>query len=273
MSYHSRTYAATVVLFVLGASAVLTACGVTTSAVQYPPFIKAAQRGDVAEADRLMRSGEPVMQTTIGDQTALHVAAIEGQNEMVVWLLAHEADPEAKDANGKTPADFARQGGHPDTERIILDQIKLYSDEDAVGKAGNTARFRRLLARDSRKLTLLHAYARAGMTRAVEKELALGGDPNAKTEVGYTPLHSAIDGGDIEVLRRLLDAGADPDARDVYDETPLAWTAINGRPAMAKILLQAGADPGIRTVWGETPAQLASRLGHANVAAVIDKGL
>lgn len=273
MLHRSRPSAATIALLVLWVSAALSACGVTATAVQYPPFIKAAQRGDAAEAERLMKSGEPVKQTTIGDQTALHVAAIEGQNEMVIWLLAHEADPEAKDANGKTPADFARQGGHPDTERIILDQIKLYNDEDAAGKAGKTSRFKRLLARDSRKLTPLHVYARAGMARAAERELARGADPNAKTAVGYTPLHSAIDGGDIQILRLLLDAGADPDARDVYDETPLAWTAISGQPEMAKILLQAGADPGIRTVWGETPAQLASRLGHGDVAAAIDQGL
>jgi ankyrin repeat protein len=259
-------------MLVLVASAVLCGCGVKVSASQYPPLIKAAERGDIAEADRLMRSGESVLQTTIGDQTALHLAAIEGQNEMVVWLLAHEANPRAEDANGKTPADFARQGGHPDTERIILDQIELFDNAVAALESGDTARLKSLLARDPRKNTALHIYVRAHMLREAERELARGADPNAKNTCDYTPVHAAVDAEDTRFLRMLLDAGADPDVQDVYGQTPLVYAALSGRTAMAEILLQAGADPSICTVWGETPAQIALRLGHSEIAAILDQG-
>jgi len=272
MSHRGRALATTGAMLVLLASAVLCGCGVKVSTSQYPPFIKAAERGDIAEADRLMRSGELVMQTTIGDQTALHLAAIEGQNEMVVWLLAHGANPRAKGANGKTPADYARQGGHPDTERIILDQIELHDNEVAALESGDTARLKRLLARDLRKNTALHIYAVRGMVREAERELAQGADPNAKDACDYTPVHCAVEGGDESILRMLLDAGGDPDVQDVYGETPLAVAAVFGRTAMAEVLLQAGADPSICTVWGETPAQIALRLGHAEVAAMLEQG-
>lgn len=279
MSYRERARAATVITLVLLTSALLSGCGVSlggcgvsADAVHYPPFIEAAQQGDIAEADRLLRSGEMVGQTTIGNQTALHVAAIEGQNEMVVWLLGHEADPLAKDANGKTPVDFARQGGHPDTAQIILDQIQLADDErNAVG-SGDISRLRKLLAQDPRGYTALHIFAWQRMTReAAEREIARGADPNARSTAGCTPLHYAMLSGDIEIVRMLLKAGADPNAENAYRETPLTFAAATGELASVKMLLQAGADPSITRAGGETPAQVASRFGHADIADLIEK--
>lgn len=102
-------------------------CCVDIKAGKYPPFIKAAQQGDIKKVMELMKKGEYINQTTIGEQTALHIAAAEGQNEMVIWLLKNGANPLAQDLNGKTPADFARKQGKIDTERIILDYIKQFN--------------------------------------------------------------------------------------------------------------------------------------------------
>jgi ankyrin repeat protein len=77
--------------------------------------------------------------------------------------------------------------------------------------------------------------------------------------------------GDIENVRMLLKAGADPNAENVYRETPLTFAAATGELASVKMLLQAGADPSITTAGGETPAQVASRFGHADIAALIEK--
>src|SRR6266498_1011595 len=80
-------------------------CGVVSiQPGYYPPFIRAAQTGNITEAERLLKSGEFITQTTIGNQTALHLAAAEGQDKMVEWLLSHEANPLAQDQKGKTPA-------------------------------------------------------------------------------------------------------------------------------------------------------------------------
>ena len=96
-------------------------CGfVSVQSGQYPPFIKAAQTGNITEAEKLLKSGEFIAQTTIGNQTALHIAAAEGQDKMVEWLLFHEANPLAQDQNGKTPADFATKQGHADSARFFL---------------------------------------------------------------------------------------------------------------------------------------------------------
>lgn len=47
-----------------------------------------------------------------GRQSPLHGAAIFGQTEMAQWLLNHDANPYAKDYEGKTPLDRAEANGN-----------------------------------------------------------------------------------------------------------------------------------------------------------------
>ncbi len=44
--------------------------------------------------------------------TVLHIAAGEGQADMVTWLLAAGADPALTDGAGRTPAAVAAMMGH-----------------------------------------------------------------------------------------------------------------------------------------------------------------
>lgn len=58
--------------------------------------------------------------------TALHVAARSGQACQVELLLVYGADPTAKDSQGMTPADSAREAGHVDLEaRLIESQYEV----------------------------------------------------------------------------------------------------------------------------------------------------
>lgn len=126
-------------------------CGPISVQVQpgyYPPFIKAAQEGNIAEAEKLVKSGALVDETTIGNQTALFLAAAEGQDNMVKWLLSHEANPLAQDQNGKTAVDFAKSQGHPQTAKIILDIIQLVKEEEQAQTAGDPNTLRKLLTQD-----------------------------------------------------------------------------------------------------------------------------
>ena len=71
-------------------SYLLVACAaVQVNTGQYPPLIKAAEQGDIAKAEELLKQGALINQTTIGNQTALHLAATTGQDEMVKWLLCY----------------------------------------------------------------------------------------------------------------------------------------------------------------------------------------
>lgn len=60
--------------------------------------------------------------------------------------------------------------------------------------------------------------------------------------VGDTPLHEAVQRGDLSAVKRLLKAGADPNAKNDLGATPLDDSPAKG-PVMVKALLKAGADP------------------------------
>jgi ankyrin repeat protein len=243
---------------------------VQTKAGTYPPFIKAAQQGDIAEAEKLVKAGALVNGKTIGDQTALHIAAAEGQDEMVKWLLAHEADPLAPDQNGKMPAEFAKMQGHTQTEKIILDYIQLLKDEQAA--MGDIEALRKLLSKDGRGYTILHLAAQNAAIQIVADEITSNADVNAQTVNGFTPLHKAVKGGKIEICQLLLNAGAQVNAANIYNNTPLYYAILYKNKEMVKLFLANGADPSIRSAWGnESAIDFANRTGDAEIIALLEK--
>uniref|UniRef100_A0A8C3LLD6 GIT ArfGAP 2 n=1 Tax=Chrysolophus pictus TaxID=9089 RepID=A0A8C3LLD6_CHRPC len=66
--------------------------------------------------------------TTLSEKgnTPLHVAAKAGQTLQAELLAVYGADPGTQDSNGKTPVDYARQGGHHElAERLVEIQYEL----------------------------------------------------------------------------------------------------------------------------------------------------
>ena len=85
-----------------------------------------------------------------------------------------------------------------------------------------------------------------------------GADPNARDDVGFTPLHFAAQNSLPEVAKLLLDAGADPNAKDEYGNGPLFRAAnTDGGLEVVKKLLAAGADPFAENNFGISPAEVA----------------
>jgi ankyrin repeat protein len=76
----------------------------------------------------------------IPHRTALHGAAMKGFNPFVEFLVAHGADLDAKDANGRTPLDlakgdynepFLRQAAEPHADTVALLE-KLMAEKPAA---------------------------------------------------------------------------------------------------------------------------------------------
>lgn len=263
-----RHYAALWAL--LGALCAGCAPTVTVTTGYYPPFIKAAQQGDVAEADRLLRAGALVAQTTIGNQTALHVAAAEGQDAVVAWLLAREASPFAKDQNGQTPADFARARGKTTTAAILDAFVDLLRQEDEAIQRRDVPALEALLAKDARRHTLLHVLAQIGTAGDVEKALGAGADVNARTALELTPLHKAVAGRKVDAAKVLLAKGADVNARDVYNNGPLYYAINAGHQELVALFLDAGADTSLRSVFGnQTALEFAETRGDPTIVELV----
>jgi len=100
-----------------------------------------------------------------------------------------------------------------------------------------------------------------------------GADPNARDEVGRTPLHAASRINNPYLIRVLLDAGADPNARSWWCGTPLHEAASRDQSKVVRLLLDAGADVSVRDRHGETPLDAARKHGSEKVVALLEAHL
>lgn len=95
------------------------------------PLMLAAGRGDREIAQTLLEHGAAVdvinEMDGLGRLTPLMMAAWKGDEEMVELLLKHGADPRLTLEEGRTAADWAREGKHPELEALLRgpDQQKL----------------------------------------------------------------------------------------------------------------------------------------------------
>ncbi len=86
------------------------------------PFNRAAGSGHAAVSAALIQNGASLFAALNESQeTPLHVAAQEGQAEVVTVLLTHGASPLARDFEGKTPLHGAAPGANADVVKILLD--------------------------------------------------------------------------------------------------------------------------------------------------------
>jgi ankyrin repeat protein len=166
--------------------------------------------------------------------TPLHVAAQEGNQEMVAWLLERRAKVNKRDIHDRTALDLAAMAADPRNEGA-----KLYP---AVA---------RLLLEQGAELTISPAVALGDSARVRELVKA---DPSLLRRAGRNGglLSVAVNHGRIEMVRLLLDLGADVDERVMLEQleeptpswgTPLYYAAMANQYDMAELLLDRGADP------------------------------
>jgi ankyrin repeat protein len=200
--------------------------------------------------------------------TALGVAAMNGNLEMVKYLLERGADPcLPADHEWAQPKNLADREGHWKSERVIRTNIVLKQlDKDPAS----------LLAPDS---TILHQSAHYSEERIVEAMLEAGADIEAEhPSMGGRPLHWATE-GNVKICGWLVQRGADVNARVVSDNerdgmTPLiycAWWCGDDDECIriAEFLIESGADITARDAEGKSAVDRALQQGHNNLAAAL----
>jgi ankyrin repeat protein len=91
----------------------------------------------------------------------------------------------------------------------------------------------------------------------------------ARNSLKISPLHAAVERGDEALVALLLSHGADPEAKEFLGGTALHSSAAAGNAGVVRLLLRFGADRNSRTNAGETPLDLARKGQHSDAMALL----
>ena len=199
------------------------------------PLMVVARTGNVESARLLLAAGADInVQEQWGGQSALMWAAAQSQPEMVKFLVANGANPDAR-------------GVERDWQRRILTEPRPKD----MNRGGFTA--------------LLYA-AREGCIDCARHLVEGGADIDLTDPERVTPLGLAINNQHFDLAAYLIGAGADVDKWDLFGRTPLYQAVdMNTLPTqgsgsmsaipsldknkgldVARLLLDAGANPNIQ---------------------------
>lgn len=261
---------------------------VTSAALADNALVTAAQNGDRAAVQALLKKRVDVNASSADGTTALHYAVYNDDLELVRALLKARANPNAKNEYGSTPLGEAAITGNVAVMETLLKAGADVESPNADGmtalmviaRTGNTAAAKLLLKHGANvnvtearrnQTPLIYAAAEA-QPAMVELLIAHGANVNARTlqrthqrqvtgepraQVrpmgGMTAMLYAAREGCLKCVEALLQAGANPDMADPEGVTPLIMATINFHFDTAKVLLERGANPNKWDWWGRTP--------------------
>ena len=154
--------------------------------------------------------------------TPMHVAAFEGQADILALLLEHGADTDGRGLDKSTPLYRAALNGKWEAGQYLLDR----------GADIN--------ARNAEERTPLFRAVFQGHVEFVGMLLKRGAGVGIPEKYGWTPLHWAVGNGNILAMQLLLEYGADVNARDKEGKTPSEFGSKLGKHEIVKLLSEYG---------------------------------
>jgi ankyrin repeat protein len=217
-------------------------------------LVKAAEKGELAEVQRLLDKGVAVDSTNSADPayTALMHASAGGHVQVVDLLLRRGANVNVESKYGLTPLMRAAQRGHRDTVELLLERG---AQINAASLDGDTA---------------LILAARAGRGDMVRLLRGKGAEIDAVSH-GNTALLDAAMRGDSGMVKVLLANGAAVDARreGAAGDTPLICAARRGHSDVVELLLGGGADVNAVNRNSQSALVCAVEKGHYSTALLL----
>ncbi len=197
--------------------------------------LRAASLGDIRTLRGLRDDGSSLQDGDYDRRTPMHLAAAEGQVDVIRFLLEHSVDPNTRDRWGGTPLADAEFGDH----KAIVELLREHNAE--LGDAQ-------------------HVASEANVTEQAERY----GDTDAVVELLW-----AASENDLIGLRRCLASGMPVSACDYDERTALHLAAADGCMEAVEYLLAHDHPIHVRDRWGSTPLDEARREGQETIAEIL----
>ena len=170
----------------------------------------------------------------------LHMAAAQGDSELVELLLQHGAGTEVKDVGGNTPLHHAVEHHQPTATS------SQYSDDVVMANSVN-------------------------VKSVCDVLLENNADVNVVNKNGETPLYRAASAGLLDIVRKMLEVyGGNPNLG-----SPLAVACIMENVELADMLLKHGSDPNQASMSlcsnGKLPLHIAATVGNGELVELLLK--
>ena len=183
--------------------------------------------------------------------TALMLAAVKGDLEIVKLLRDFDADVNYENKNGLTVLMCAAGKAHLDVVRFL---IASGADVNRVSNAG---------------MTPLMIAAQNGHLDVVKLLRDFDADIDCKGKDGWTALMSAVSNVHLDVVKRLRDFGADVNCANNGGKTPLMFAAEKGYLEIVQFLLDSRADVNCARLDGVTALMIAANNGHLEIVKLL----
>lgn len=204
----------------------------------------AAKEGHAACVSELLLGGAEKDPRSHADRTPLQMAAAYNRLGAAEQLLAAGANPDIRSFDGWSVLDIAASRGNVSVLRALL----RHGDVHASDNAGNTA------------LHYAASFEGSGDNggSGVRVLLEAGAHIEAKTDVGYSPLHTAANCElpSRGVICALLEGEANVNVLDESKQTPLHIACLKSKVHTVELLLQWGADEMLTNEDSQTPGEL-----------------
>ena len=224
--------------------------------------------------------------------SALHLAAVVGQVDIVKDILTFHSDPDILDARAGpwegTPLAHAVKKSHAD---VVHELLEAGADPRIATEEGNSAlhlaaiQGRADIVKDILRLRVVEdilnskggvsqatplAYAvNYSHTDVVHLLLEAGADPRVTTNAGDSALHLVGLLGQVDIAKEILRLHSSEDLLNARggksQATALAYAVDRSYADVVHVLLEAGADPGVRIGSGESAIDIAARKGEVDI--------